>query len=108
MAIEDDQQFNPLVDVGQPPVQAQFRYYAGKQAAPDGDVRGAQISDKAPDQWTILTRDLFLEFGAGQLTGIRFSSPDGDYALLDHIYLGRAMQDFEKCPPAAPPLPAKK
>jgi hypothetical protein len=108
LAVEEDQNFAPLVDVGQPPVLAQYRYYAGKQAAPQGDVRGTSLADKAPDKWTILTRDLFADFGAGQLTGLTFVCPDGDFALLDHIYLGRTLQDFDRCPPAAPPLPVKK
>jgi hypothetical protein len=107
-AVVEDQNFDPLADVGQPPIQSQYRYYAGRHAAPQGDERGALLAEKAPDQWTIITRDLFQDFGAGQLTGLTLTCPDGDYALLDHVYLGRTQQDFEKCPPAAPPLPAPK
>lgn len=49
-------------------------------------------------------RDLYQEFKDGQLTGIGLECPDGDYALFDHVYLARTLEDFDHCPPPAKPL----
>ena len=51
-----------------------------------------------------MIRDLHQDFGGGQLNSITLSSPDGDYALFDHIYLARTQEDFQRCPPQAPPM----
>ena len=45
-------------------------------------------------------RDLYADFGAFTLTGIALSAIDGDFALFDHIYLGRTVRDFELSSPA--------
>ena len=48
----------------------------------------------------VVTRDLFADFGAFTLTGLALSPMDGDFALFDHIYLGRSVRDFELATPA--------
>jgi hypothetical protein len=71
---------------------AKFRYHAG----PGGECYGASlvIDDKLPRQFTMVTRDLFADFGEFTLTGLAFSPVDGNAALFDHIYLGRQQEDF--------------
>jgi hypothetical protein len=80
-----------------------IRYYAGRAVPLPIDVQGVKLSDPSPEQWTVVTRDLYQECKDGQLTGIALVCPDGDYALLDHVYLGRTLEDFDHCPPPATP-----
>ena len=56
-----------------------------------------------PEQWIVITRDLFADFGAIDLTAIELGCPDGEFALFDHIYLARAPQDLDRI--AAAPSP---
>ncbi len=69
-----------------------FRYHAG----PGPECFGASlaIDPKLPEGWTLVTRDLYADFGEFTLTGLALSPIDGDYALFDHIYLGRHAADF--------------
>lgn len=71
-----------------------FRYHAG----PGPECFGASLAvdPKLPDGWTLVTRDLFADFGEFTLTGIALSPIDGEYALFDHIYLARQASDFDK------------
>ena len=71
-----------------------FRYHAG----PGPECFGASLAvdPKLPEGWTLVTRDLFADFGEFTLTGIALSPIDGEYALFDHIYLARQAADFEK------------
>ena len=48
-----------------------------------------------PLEWTVHTIDLASSFGDFNLTGFSFGSPDGDFALFDHIWLGRTLADLE-------------
>jgi hypothetical protein len=73
-----------------------FRYDAG-----DGQrVYGAAIrlADRAPGEWVEVTRDLYADFGACELTGLGFVCPDGQHALFDQIYIGRTTRDLEALP----------
>jgi len=72
---------------------AKFRYHAG----PGGECYGASIKldDTLPDEFTLVTRDLFTDFGEFNFTGIALSPVDGEYGLFDHLYLGRSQTDFE-------------
>ncbi|HEX3999366.1 MAG TPA: NPCBM/NEW2 domain-containing protein [Pirellulales bacterium] len=89
-------------------VRSHLEYYTGRDVTLPIDTRGIKLADTAPQQWTIVTRDLFQESaGGGQLTGIALVCPDGDYALLDHVYLARAPEDFSQCPPQAAPITTK-
>ncbi len=76
-----------------------FRYHAG----PGPECFGASlaVADAVPAEFTVLTRDLFADFGEFTLTGLALSPVDGEYGLWDHIYLGREPEDFELVKPAA-------
>ena len=68
-----------------------FRYDAG--SAPTEYKKQVRLSSTAPKDWTVLTRDLFTDFGDFKLTGIRLRNFAGE-ALFDHIYLARTSDDF--------------
>lgn len=78
------------------------RYDAGK-----GDpVSGKALriwNDELPDQWVVLTRDLFGDFGSLNVASLSLSCPDGETAWFDHIYLARSPDDFQLI--AAAPSP---
>ena len=59
--------------------------------------------DKLPDQWIVLTRDLFADFGSLDVTAISLGCPDGEAALFDHIYFARNPDDFNLIPSAPSP-----
>ncbi|MHB1033745.1 MAG: NPCBM/NEW2 domain-containing protein [Pirellulales bacterium] len=66
-----------------------------------------RVDKKPPAEWTVVTRDLFADFGNFNLTGLSLASPDAGSALFDHIYLARNQDDFRYCaaplkPPATP------
>ncbi len=52
-----------------------------------------RLDPKVPDKWTVLSRDVFTDFGPIHLTGLALGSPDGAAAWFDHIYLARTPQD---------------
>lgn len=72
---------------------AKFRYHAG----PGGECyNGSVVVDaNLPSEFVVVTRDLFADFGAFTLSGIAFTATDGEYALFDHLYLGKSIEDFE-------------
>jgi hypothetical protein len=74
------------------------RYKAGASAAV---YPALSINPKAPEEWTVVTRDLFTDFGAFTVTGIAFTPGDGAAGLFDHMYLGRTVQDLDKITNAA-------
>jgi hypothetical protein len=57
------------------------------------------VADSAPTEWTVVTRDLFADFGEFNLTGLGFQVGEGGYALFDHVYLTRSAEEV------APPVP---
>jgi hypothetical protein len=59
------------------------------------------IDREAPAKWTVVTRDLFADFGAFTLTGIAFTPGDGTAGLFDHMYLGRTVQHLDTITDAA-------
>jgi hypothetical protein len=75
-----------------------FRYFAG--AGPEPYGAALQVDDKIPGEWVVVTRDLFADFGTFTLTGLALSAIDGEFALFDHLYLGRSVRDFELAKPA--------
>jgi hypothetical protein len=81
-----------------PAMPGKFRYYAGNVLEPYGAA--LQVDAQLPGEWVVVTRDLFADFGAFTLTGLALSPMDGDFALFDHIYLGRSVRDFELATPA--------
>jgi putative heme-binding domain-containing protein len=64
-----------------------YRYYAGKNSTGWAAV---QVSPQVPTEWTIVTRDLWRDFGAFTLTGIAPTAMGGD-ALFDRIDLLRSL-----------------
>ena len=72
--------------------------WSGKRYAAGGYDLGAtghKVADKAPEEWTVVTRDVFKDFGAFGLTGILFSSAGGGTSLFDHVLLGRSIEDLD-------------
>jgi hypothetical protein len=62
-------------------------------------VRGPAltISKNAPREWTVVTRDLFQDFGPMTLTGFALTPMDGGgVGLFDHFYLGRTIDDLDR------------
>ncbi|MBI3838596.1 MAG: hypothetical protein HY288_11775 [Planctomycetia bacterium] len=76
---------------------AKFRYHAG----PAGEQYAGSVAIDAnlPSGFTVVTRDLFADFGEFTFTGVALSPVDGEYALFDHIYLGKSPDDFELVKP---------
>lgn len=74
-----------------------FRYHAG----PSGELFGGSVGvdTNLPAALTVVTRDLFADFGEFTLSGIALTPVDGEYALFDHIYLGAAAEAFELVKP---------
>jgi biopolymer transport protein ExbB len=76
------------------PMGPSFRYHAGP-GKPWG-TDSLSLSDKLPDDWVLVTRDLFADFGEFTLTGLSLDPVDGAHALFDHMRLGRTLRDFEE------------
>jgi hypothetical protein len=71
-----------------------FRYHSG--SGPECYGASLLVDSKLPDGWTLVTRDLFTDFGEFTLTGIALTPMDGEFALFDHIYLARKPGDFDQ------------
>lgn len=78
------------------------RYDAGS-GEPVGKSAKRLWNADLPNQWIVMTRDLYADFGTFDATGITIEVPEGDYALVDHIYLARRPEDFNLVPNAPPP-----
>ncbi|HTM53825.1 MAG TPA: hypothetical protein VL175_07325 [Pirellulales bacterium] len=74
-----------------------FRYHAG----PGGECYGGSLAldGNLPAEFTVVTRDLFADFGEFTLTGLALSPVDGEFALFDHIYLGAAIEELDSVKP---------
>jgi hypothetical protein len=48
---------------------------------------------------TLVTRDLYADFGEFTFTGLALSAIDGQGAVFDHIYLGRTVDDLDTVKP---------
>jgi putative heme-binding domain-containing protein len=67
------------------------RYYSGENTT---DWKATEVSDRAPTQWSVVTRDLWKDFGNFTLTGIAPTAMGGE-ALFDHIELLRSLNRVE-------------
>jgi hypothetical protein len=76
---------------------AKFRYHAGP--GPECYQGSVAVSPTLPTGFTLVTRDLFADFGAFTLTGLALSPVDGEFAVYDHIYLGKSPADFDLVKP---------
>jgi hypothetical protein len=92
LQLAHDGKFGPAA--GKP---QKFRYHAGPGPEPYGASLAVDI--KVPTEWTVVTRDLFADFGEFTLTGIGLSPLDGQFGYYDHIYLGRTPSDFDLVAP---------
>lgn len=81
-----------------------FRYEAGLSQNPF-NAAAVRIDEKLPAEWTVVTRDLFADFGAFHLDGLALTASDGEAALFDQIYLARTADDLKGCPSPAPGQP---
>ena len=68
------------------------RYAAGDYGL---GAQGVTIAAKAPVEWTVVTRDIYKDFGAFGLTGILFSSAGAGTSRFDHVILGRSIADLD-------------
>jgi hypothetical protein len=75
---------------------ASFRYHAGP-----GECYGAsqRVASRLPNRLTVVTRDLYADFGEFTLNGLALSPVDGQFAVFDHIYLGRTVDDLDSVKP---------
>lgn len=71
----------------------EHRYVAGQQTVP---WRALQVAEKMPEEWTVVTRDLFKDFGGFTLAGFAMTPMDGTAGLFDHVYLGRTVEDLDR------------
>ena len=83
-----------LADNGQwPPRYEKVRWYlSGKNAKRWGAIR---LSPDPPTKWTVVTRDLWRNFGDLTLTGIAPTAMDG-HAKFDRIELLRTLDDTKE------------
>jgi hypothetical protein len=86
-----------LIDDGQarnePGMVLKYNLHAGPDPAIEG--RTAIVDRNSPGQWTVVTRDLFADFGEFTLTGIGGIFLEGKSVQFDHIYLGRTVADLD-------------
>ena len=75
------------------------RYHAGKNVQPTWT--SVEVAKDLPTEWTVVTRDLFKDFGAMTITGVACTSFDGEYALFDHLVFGRTLADLDAATVAA-------
>jgi len=78
------------------------RYQAGLDTPTDPSAQSVWRVD-LPPEWIVMDRDIFGEFGRMDLTSLSFSCTGGGHAVLDHVYLAAAYDDFERVPPAPSP-----
>src|SRR5262249_1959885 len=72
-----------------------LRYHVGRGVKRDYG-KSMQFRDSIPEQWDVVTRDLFSDFGSFTLTGLRLVAGDGEWAAFDHIYFARRMEDLNR------------
>jgi len=78
------------------------RYDAGTGPPTLGEAKRVWALD-LPHEWIVMTVDLYQDFGPLDVSGLILSAPDGEFALIDQLYLGRSDRDFERLPAAASP-----
>jgi hypothetical protein len=79
------------------------RYFAGNISQTTmGWGRMMKVADKMPLEWTVVTRDLFKDFGSMTIEGFAFTPMEGGTAgYFDHLYLGRTVKDLDDASAAA-------
>ena len=82
-----------------------IRYYAGHNAPGWG---AKQIAPNPPRQWTMITCDLFADFGECTVNGIAFTAFHGKAAYFDHVYLAQTIEELDAINANPPGDPARK
>jgi len=55
------------------------------------------LPDNNPIEWSVVTRDLFKDFGPMTLQGLALTPMDGGgFGLFDHFYLGATIDDLDR------------
>ncbi len=72
-----------------PPSSPRRRYFSGKNTTP---WQATRVADDSPRKWTVVTRDLWKDFGTFTLTGIAPTAMGGP-VLFDQIELLRSKND---------------
>ena len=54
------------------------------------------VAEKPPDKWTVVTVDLFKDFGDRTIRGMALTCFDGEAGYFDHIYLGRSIAELDR------------
>lgn len=78
------------------------RYFAGT-GEPVGLGAKHAVPSALTDRWTEVTRDLFLDYGDLELTGLTVTIPDANPAYFDHLWFAHALDDFRHTPPQVDP-----
>jgi len=66
-----------------------WRYYSGKNTT---DWQAVEVSPDVPDDWVVVTRDLWQDFGSFTLTGVAPTALGGE-AFFDSIELLRTLEN---------------
>jgi hypothetical protein len=53
------------------------------------------VAERPINEWVVVTRDMYQDFGNRTLTGIALTCFDG-IGYFDHIYLGRTIEDLDR------------
>lgn len=82
--IPDNGRWGPVtVPCAKPPTQGR-RYIAGQNAT---GWTGICLKDEIPEDWEVVVRDLYSDFGEFTMTGLALTPFNGEYGLYDSIYL---------------------
>lgn len=96
------------VELGRREENAQAVRYDAGVGAPSYGAAARVWSLELPDQWIVMTRDLYADFGKSDITSLTLSVPDGEAAFFDHVYLARSLKDFDLIPAAPSPEAANQ
>lgn len=78
-----------------------FTYLAGESEDIINQLNGLNLGKK-PGQWTVMTRDLWKDFGNITITGISFLCQDQRDAGFDEIFLAKSEDDIKNAPKVLP------
>jgi len=75
--------------------QRAIRYDAGA-GEPSYGPSNKEWGSGIPDVWVMVEVDLFAEWGEVDVDGLVVGTPDGEYAMIDYVYLARNQSDFKR------------
>ena len=53
------------------------------------------VAEKLPAEWTVVTIDLYKDFGEREIHGLALTTFDGVSGYFDHIYFGRTIEELD-------------